>query len=85
MESMRGEMRDLRQTIISGQHMTEELQTLVLDLNDQMQENSRILPYLGNSFLAKNVEKNETDSREREIVRKGIERFEKQLVQVIDH
>ena len=31
-ESMRGEMRDLRRTIVSGQHMTEELQTLVIDL-----------------------------------------------------
>ena len=82
-ESMRGEMRDLRRNIISDQHMTEELQTLVIDLNDQMQENSRILPYLGNNTLTNNVERNKTDSRECEIVRKGIKRFQKQLVQVI--
>ena len=48
-----------------------------------MQENSRILPYLGSNTSIKSVEKNETDSRECEIVRKGIERFKKQLVQVI--
>ena len=48
-----------------------------------MQENSRILPYSGDSSFTKNVERSETDSREREIVRKGIERFEKQLVQII--
>ena len=48
-----------------------------------MQENSRILPYLGNNTLTNNVERNKTDSSECEIVRKGIKRFQKQLVQVI--
>ena len=81
-ESIRGEIRDLRRTIVSGQHMTEKLQSLVIDLNDQLQETSVILPYSGDPSFSRFVERNDTDSREHKIMRKGIERFEKQLVQL---
>ena len=42
-KSMRGEMRDLRRTIVSGQHMTEELQSLVIDLNARELEDPTLL------------------------------------------
>ena len=41
MESLRGEMREIRRNAISTLHLVEELQTVVIDLNDQIQENSR--------------------------------------------
>ena len=85
-ESIRGKMRDMRRSVVSGQHMTGELQSLVNVLNEQIQESSMILPYSDYSrdpSFPKNVERIETDSRECEILRKGMERCEKQLVQII--
>lgn len=41
------------------------------------------LPHLGSNSSIKNLEKNKNEPMECEIVSKGIERFEKQLMQVI--
>ena len=73
-ESILGEMRDLRRTIISGQQVTDGLHNLVINLSDKIAEASVIQSHPGEVFFSRLVEKTEIDSREREIVRKGIER-----------
>ena len=80
-ESIRGEMRELRRTIVSGQQMTEGLQNIVIDLSDQIRETSVLQTLPGDVSLSRMIEKGETDARVCEIMRKGIERLEKQLRQ----
>ena len=80
-ESIRGEMRNMRQTMITAQQMTDGLHGLVLDLSDKIDETSVNRSQPGDASFSRLVEKTEIDSREHEIVRKGIERLEKQLVQ----
>ena len=50
------------------------LQNLVIDLSDRLNETSVIQPHPGDASFSRMVEKNDTDSKEREIVRKGIEK-----------
>ena len=73
-------MRDLRRTIISGQQVTDGLHNLVINLSDKIAEASVIQSHPRDASFSRLVEETEIDSRECEIVRKGIERLEKQLL-----
>ena len=81
-ESIRGEMRELRKTVVAGQQMTEGLQNIVIDLSDQIRETSVMQSHLGDVTVSRMVERDDSNSKEQEIVRKGIERLEKQLRQL---
>ena len=81
-ESMREEIRELRQTVTSSKHATEGLRNIVVDLSEQVASSSlSISPDFG-IIPPRNNRVAENNSRECEIVKKGIERLEKQLRQL---
>jgi len=75
-------MRELRRTVATGQQMTEGLQNIVIDLSDQIRETSVMQSYPGDFSVPRMAERDDINSKEREIVRKGIERLERQLRQL---
>lgn len=82
-ESMRGEVRQLRKTISADKHVTEGLRNLVVGLAEQVERSAVVslsAPGPGSNLHSSS---SEGVIREREIVRKGIERLEKQVNQLI--
>ena len=80
-ESMRSEVRELRKTIQGEKHVTQGLLNLVVSLAEQV-EGTPGIP-IPAPPLNPNTFSSDGTSREREIVRKGIERLEKQIKQLI--
>ena len=81
-ESIREEMRELRQTVVTGKHVTEGLWDIVVDLTEQVSSNSVLFTPEPSASPPRDIRVAESSSRECEIVRKGIERLEKQLRQL---
>ena len=80
-ESMRSEVRELRRTIQGERHVTEGLRNLVVSLAEQVERTPSTpvpAPLLNPDTIC-----SDGTSREREIIRKGIERLEKQIEQLI--
>ncbi len=81
-DSMREEVRELRQTVTSSKHATEGLHNIVVDLSEQIANNSVLISPDSGFISPRDSRVVENNSRECGIVRKGIERLEKQIRQL---
>ena len=82
---LRVEIEDIRDSMNSSKHATEGLRGLVIDLSEQVASTSFNATVHEARLPEKEPRPTETSIREREIVRKGIERAEKQLKQIISN
>ena len=82
-DRMRDEIREIRQSLETGRHVTEGLRGLVVNLSDQVSNKSIPQVIQDDSLMFRDHNSGEIAQRECEIVRKGIERTEKQLRQLI--
>ena len=82
-DRLRDKIRDLRDSLSTSQHVIEGLRGLVVDLSDQVSNSSVQQIVLDGNFPGRDNLSMETDRRECKIVKKGIERTEKQLRQLI--
>ena len=82
-DRMRDEIREIRQSLETGRHVTEGLRGLVVNLSDQVSNKSIPQVIQDDSLMFRDHNSGEITQRECEIVRKGIERTEKQLRQLI--
>ena len=80
-EGMRTEIEEIRDSLDQNRYTTEGLRTVMADLSDQV-VNASMNAAEPNPTVRLDDD-TETNRREREIVRKGIERTEKQLRQII--
>ena len=80
---MRDEIRELRESLITSRYATEGLRGLVVDLSDQVSNVPLPQMIRDESLIIREDLNAESNRRECEIVRKGIERTEKQLRQLI--
>ena len=65
-------MRELIQTIVSGQQITDGLQNLVIDLSEQISEALVLQSPPGEVYHPRTVEENVTDSRKRKLLEKRL-------------
>lgn len=82
---MRAEIEELSGSLDSSRHATEGLRGLVIDQSEQVVNNSVSATILEPRAPERDQRQTETSSREREIVRKGIEPAEKQLKHIISN
>ena len=82
-DRLREEIRDLRDSLSTSQYVTEGLRGLVVYLSDQVSNSSVPQIVLDENLSGRDNLSIETSRRECEIVKKGIERTEKQLRQLI--
>jgi len=80
-ETMRNEVRDIRKAALTDRFITEELRGMVVTLKEQVESQSNIVG--ANLMNTNSSAVSEGTLREREIVKKGIERLEKQILQSI--
>ena len=80
---MRNEIRELRESMTTSRYATEGLRGLVVDLSDQVSNLPPTQIICDESLMLREDFNSESSKRECEIVRKGIERTEKQLRQLI--
>ena len=80
---MRDEIRELRESMNTSRYATEGLRGLVVDLSDQVSNVPPTQVLRDESLILREDFNSESSRRECEIVRKGIERTEKQLRQLI--
>ena len=80
---MRDEIRELRDSLATSKYATEGLKGLVVNLSDQVSSNPPTQIIRDETLILRDEINLETNKRECEIVRKGIERTEKQLKQLI--
>ena len=83
MEGLRTEVEEIRGSVIQTQRSTEGLKSTVADLSVQMLDMSQSVHAVDPSSSSRGRDMDESSNQEREIVRKGIERMEKQLRQVL--
>ena len=82
-DRMRDEIRELRDSLATSRYATEGLRGLVVNLSDQVSSNPPLQSPRDETLILRDEMYLETNKRECEIVRKGIERTEKQLRQLI--
>ena len=82
-DRMRNEIRELRDSLMTSRYATEGLRGLVVNLSDQVSNTPPTQIIRDESLIFREDLNTETSRRECEIVRKGIERTEKQLKQLI--
>ena len=82
-DRMRDEIRELRDSLATSRYATEGLRGLVVNLSDQVSSNPPTQIIRDETLVLRDEVNTETNKRECEIVRKGIERTEKQLKQLI--
>ena len=80
---MRDEIRELRDSLATSRYATEGLRGLVVNLSDQVSSNPPMQIIRDETLVLRDEINLETNKRECEIVRKEIERTEKQLKQLI--
>ena len=80
---MREEIGEIRNSLDTSRHATEGLRGLVVNLSEQVANTSYQPVTLGQFSPRRDPTSEESMLREREIIRKGIERAEKQLRQII--
>ena len=80
---MREELDEIRDSLDSSRHVTEGLRGLVVDLSDQMVNNSMQHTLYEPRVQEKDSRSFESHTRERDLVRKSIERARKQLQQIV--
>ena len=80
---MREELDEIRDSLDSSRHVTEGLRGLVVDLSDQMVNNSMQHMLHEPRVQEKDSRSFESHTRERDLVRKSIERARKQLQQIV--
>ncbi len=80
---MREELEEIRDSLDSSKHVTEGLRGLVVDLSDQIVNNS-MQSVLSESRVQEGESRTfESHARERELVKRSIERARKQLQQIV--
>ena len=80
-DRMREELEDKRELLDSSRHVTERLRGLVIDLAEQVANTSAMV---GKPRTPEQEQRSTvSNTRQQEIVRKGIERAEKQFRQII--
>ena len=82
-DRMRDEIREIRDSLSTSQYVTEGLRGLVVDLSDQMSNTSIPQIVLEENLVSRDNSGIETSRRECEVVRKGMQRTEKHLRQLI--
>ena len=83
-DRLRDEIQDRRESLSMSQYVTDGLRGLVVDLSEQLSNSSVPQVVLDESLRNKDQSTWETNRRECEIVKKGIQRYtEKQLKQLI--
>ena len=82
-DRMRDEIREIRDSLSTSQYVTEGLRGLVVDLSDQMSNSSIPQIVLEENLVSRDNSGIETSRRECEVVRKGMQRTEKHLRQLI--
>ena len=82
-DRMRDEIREIRDSLSTSQYVTEGLRGLVVDLSDQMSNTSIPQIVLEKNLVSRDNSGIETSRRECEVVRKGMQRTEKHLRQLI--
>ena len=82
-DRMRNEIRELRDSMATSRYATEGLRGLVVNLSDQVSNVPPTQMIRDESLILREDINTESNRRECEIVRKGIERTEKQLRQLI--
>ena len=80
---MRAELEEIRDSVSSNQHVAESLRTLVVDLSDQVVNSSMNSVLREPTGFEKDARYNESCLREKDVVKKSIERAKKQLEQVV--
>ena len=82
-DRMRNEFRELRDSLMMSRYATEGLRGLVVNLFDQVSSNPPTQSIRDETLILRDDLNTEISRRKYEIVRKGIERTEKQLRQLI--
>ena len=77
------ELDEIRDSLDSSRHVTEGLRGLVVDLSDQMVNNSMQHTLYEPRVPEKDSRSFESHTRERDLVRRSIERARKQLQQIV--
>ena len=80
---MRAELEEIRDSVSSNQHVAESLRTLVVDLSDQVINSSMNSVLREPIVIEKDARHNESCLREKDVVKKSIDRAKKQLEQVV--
>jgi len=79
---MRVELDEIRGSLGFNKHVAESLRGLVVDLSEQVMNNSMNAALLEPRALEKDLRQTESNSREKEVVKKSIERAMKTLEQI---
>ena len=79
---MRVELDEIRGSLGFNKHVAESLRGLVVDLSEQVMNNSMKAALLEPRALEKDLRQTESNSREKEVVKKSIERAMKTLEQI---
>ena len=82
-DRMRDELREIRDSLSTSHYVTEGLRGLVVDLSDQVSNSSLPQLVLEENLMCRDNPDTETSKRECEVVRKGMQRTEKHLRQLI--
>ena len=80
---MRDEIREIRDSLSTSHYATEGLRGLVMDLSDQVSNNSLPQLVLDENLMSRDNPDTETGRRECKVVRKGMQHTEKHLRQLI--
>ena len=80
---MKDEIREIRDSLSTSHYVTEGLRGLVMDLSDQVSNNSLPQLVLDENLMSRDNLDTETGRRECEVVRKGMQHTEKHLRQLI--
>ena len=80
---MRDELREIRNSLSTSHYVTEGLRGLVVDLSDQVSNSSLPQLVLNENQMSRDNQDTDTGRRECEVVRKGMQRTEKHLRQLI--
>ena len=82
-DRLRDEIQDLRESLSMSQYVTDGLRGLIVDMSEQLSNSSVPQVVLDEGLRSKDHSTLETNRRECEIVKKGIQRTEKQPKQLI--
>ena len=82
-DKIRDELQDLRESLSMSQHVTDGLRGLIVDMSEQLSNSYVSQAVLDESLRSKDHSTLEIDRRECEIVKKGIQRTEKQLRRLV--
>ena len=83
MNRMRAELEEISDSVSSNQHVAESLRSLVVDLSGQVINSTMNSVLMEPMVSERNAKHNESCSREKDVVKKSIERAKKQLEQIV--